>query len=185
MKSRTGRSNSDHTSPKPDNVGFSVFTLGGVAKLLGLPKTRVKNWTIGRPLKVVPEISAGEGKGSRNLYSLEDVYVFALVNELDRDGFSSKTIKAILSIQGAYVFLEWERPPERVKLSLGRMVRHSSYLVISREDGNVRPVFVGGRAAWADIAKRETGVRGKYVLDLGKLTADVQERIAKFQKRRS
>ena len=162
-----------------------MFTLGAVAKLLGLPKTRVKNWTIGRPLRIIPEISAGEGKGSRNLYSLTDVYVFALVNELDRDGFSSQTIKRLLGVDGSYGVLEWERPPERFTVKLGALVRHCSFLVLSRKDGKVAGDFIAGRAAWGEIAKRETGIRGKYILDLRKLSAEVDGRIVKFRKRRS
>jgi DNA-binding transcriptional MerR regulator len=182
MASTRGRPSSTRTFSEPEQ--FAVFTLGAVAKILGLPKTRVKNWTIGRPLKIVPEISAGQGKGSRNLYSFEDIHVFALVNELDRDGFSSRAIKRILDLDGQQVFIEGE-PNERFKLRLGRVVGNASFLVISRQDGNPHPHFVSGRVAWGEIAKRETGVRGKYILDLQKLAADVQERVAKFGKGRS
>lgn len=184
MKSTARQSETARGLPETDRERFDVFTLGAVAKLLGLPKTRVKNWTIGRPLRIVPEISAGQGKGSRNLYSLEDVYVFALVNELDRDGFSSRTIKGILALDGAHMFLEFEGPPQRVQVSLGRMVRYSSFLVISRDNGKAHPSFHAGRIAWDVIAKRETGVRGKYILDLRKLTAEVEERVAKLRKGR-
>src|SRR5436309_4088844 len=75
---------------------MEVFTIGEIATILQVPLSRLKNWTVGRPFKIIPRIMAATGKGSRNLFSLEDVYVFALVNQLHTDGLSHKLIPEVL-----------------------------------------------------------------------------------------
>jgi len=78
---------------------LTFFELSDVADLLQLSISTVKNWTIGRPLSIKPSIRASQGKGSRNLYSREDVYVLALAAQLSRDGFAIKTVQDILDKQ--------------------------------------------------------------------------------------
>ena len=168
---------------------MDVFTLGEVAELLQAPKTRIKNWTIGRPLRIVPRILAAQGKGSRNLYSVEDVYVFALANQLGKDGFSVKTIDGLLRLRSANVYAEIESGRTVVerygpaKLDLGRLVRDAYFLTLMREKDKVHPHFFVGRAAWDAVAKREKGVHGKYILDLRTLANEIDERIAKLRQR--
>jgi hypothetical protein len=75
---------------------YAVFTLAEVAEILQAPKSRIKNWTIGRPLKIIPRVLSAQGKGSRNLFSLDDVYLMAFVNELYNDGLSMKHIEHLV-----------------------------------------------------------------------------------------
>ena len=72
-----------------------VFTLSEVAEILAIPETRVKNWTIGRPLKIRPSIAA-RGTGSRNLYRLHDICRFAIANQLHQNGFRPQVIQRVL-----------------------------------------------------------------------------------------
>ena len=65
-----------------------ALTLSEVVKLTGLPKTQVQNWTSGRPYSVFPSIAAGGGKGSRQLFAIEDVYFLCFLNELREQGLS-------------------------------------------------------------------------------------------------
>ena len=71
---------------------MEVFELGEIAKILGMPITTVKNWTIGRPFTIEPSIKTASGHGSRNLFSLEDVYLMGLANELSKAGMAAKAI---------------------------------------------------------------------------------------------
>jgi DNA-binding transcriptional MerR regulator len=77
-----------------------VFTLAEVAKILEMPTARVKNWVVGRPLKIVPSVKSAEGTGSRNLFGVGDLYLMALVNELWKSGMTAKAIQRILDIPG-------------------------------------------------------------------------------------
>lgn len=73
-----------------------VFEFSEVAEIVGMPKARAKNWTVGRPIKLTPSVKGSGGTGSRNLYSVEDVYLMAFVNELWRAGFTLKAIQRVL-----------------------------------------------------------------------------------------
>ena len=61
---------------------MEVFELADVSKITKIPKTRVQNWSVGRPLRIIPSIRGGRGQGSRNLYSRTDIYRIALAKEL-------------------------------------------------------------------------------------------------------
>jgi DNA-binding transcriptional MerR regulator len=76
-----------------------VFMLREVAEILGLPPTRVKNWTIGRPHTIKPSIRA-HGSGSRNLYDIYDLYRLAIVAQLSSDGFTADAIQLIMAELG-------------------------------------------------------------------------------------
>lgn len=71
-----------------------IYELSDVARFLGIDKSRLKNWTIGRPFKVRPSVRSATGKGTRNLFCLNDLYAFALVQHLNDAGVP------ILAIQG-------------------------------------------------------------------------------------
>jgi hypothetical protein len=74
---------------------FRPLQLGEVIHITGLPKSQVQNWTSGRPLVVVPTFGKAEGKGSRQLFALEDAYLFCFLNELKKRGLSMKVIDQI------------------------------------------------------------------------------------------
>ena len=71
---------------------MDVFELGDIAKILGMPIAKAKNWTIGRPMTIEASIRTATGHGSRNLYSLEDVYLMGIANALSKAGMAAKAI---------------------------------------------------------------------------------------------
>lgn len=71
---------------------MQVFELGQITKILGMTPAKAKNWTIGRPFKLEPSIKAASGQGSRNLFSLEDVYLMGVANELSHMGMAARAI---------------------------------------------------------------------------------------------
>lgn len=73
-----------------------IFELDEVATIVGMPKSLAKNWTIGRPLKITPSVRTALGKGSRNLYGLEDVLKMALAYEMSEAGLNAKLIQRVL-----------------------------------------------------------------------------------------
>jgi hypothetical protein len=153
--------------------GADVFTLGEVAELLKVPKTRIKNWTIGRPLRIVPGILAGQGKGSRNLYSLEDVYVFALINQLYRDGLTNEAIKDVLG----GVFLTPKLGPVK-------------YFVLKNEKGRWIPrFFQTSELKWEKVIANTTGAEaevgpGAYALNMRQLVGWVNWRVQALKRER-
>ena len=82
---------------------MDIFELGEIAKILGMPLTNVKNWVSGRPLEIKPSIKTASGHGSRNLFSLEDVYLLGLANELSKAGMGAKAIgKLVEAVRGKF-----------------------------------------------------------------------------------
>jgi hypothetical protein len=79
---------------------MEIFSLAEVAKIVGMPTDRAKDWTVGKPFEIKPSIRAAEGKGSRKLFSVEDVYLMAFVNEMWTCSVNSKAIKRVLDRVG-------------------------------------------------------------------------------------
>ena len=149
---------------------LTFFELSDVADLLQLSISTVKNWTIGRPLSIKPSIRASQGKGSRNLYSREDVYVLALAAQLSRDGFAIKTVQEVL---------------RRLKGESNLLGSHYSALVISSFALGPKikaPKIKGPEIKFLSEGPITIGVHeqlradviGRYVLNIAKLVALVE-----------
>src|SRR5580693_3679788 len=73
------------------------FEFREMSRILGMSPSRAKNWTVGRPFKLEPSIRTASGQGSRNLYSLEDVYLMGVANELSHAGMAAAWIGELVS----------------------------------------------------------------------------------------
>jgi hypothetical protein len=74
----------------------AVLQAKDVGILAGLTENAVKQWTIGRPYKILPSVRHSTGKGMPNLYSLTDALRFAVARDLTGDGFQSRVIQRVL-----------------------------------------------------------------------------------------
>lgn len=99
-----------------------VYELGDVAAILGIEKSRVKNWTIGRPFSVQASLRASFGKGSRNLFGRNDVYCFALVERLIEVGAPVAAIQEMLEVVKPHLASDefWKNPNWLLVNSTGR-----------------------------------------------------------------
>jgi hypothetical protein len=73
----------------------ALFDIGEVITIVaacGMPATRVKNWTLGKPLKIEGSIKTG----SRTLYVIEDIYRLGLAYEFRKSGMAVKPIGKLL-----------------------------------------------------------------------------------------
>jgi DNA-binding transcriptional MerR regulator len=80
-----------------EKLFMHVFELSEMAALLGMSQVKAKNWTAGRPFKIPASERTATGTGSRNLYSIEDVYLMGLANEFSKAGFAAKAIGRLLT----------------------------------------------------------------------------------------
>ena len=76
---------------------MEIFELSEMAEVLGMPLTKARNWTIGRPLTIPASIRSATGTGSRNLYGIEDVYLMGLAYAFSKAGFAAKAIERLLN----------------------------------------------------------------------------------------
>jgi hypothetical protein len=152
-------------------MGMRIYELSEVAEILAMPKSRVKNWTIGRPLRITPSVRAATGKGSRNLYSVEDVYLIGLADQLNVDGFAPKTTEKVL---------------KKIRRRAGDIGKHHPELIISSPGGKAEIEFLDDeitRAVWDQIYGEDA--ISCYTLDLQALRDWVDRRIAQLEKKRS
>ncbi len=148
---------------------MEVFELSEVAEILAVPKARIKNWTIGRPLRIRPSVRAATRKGTRNLYSVEDVYLMGLADQLRDDGFAPETIQAVL---------------KKIRRDVSRIGSHYSELVVSNPGGGAKITFLGGdmtKEVWEECGGADAISR--YTLDLKAVREWIDSRIAKIRKR--
>ena len=76
------------------------FEISEVALLLGMPQTRVKNWTIGRPLTIKPSVRRAKGKGTHNLYGPQEVFLMGLAQHLTSDGLGMEAVEEVIKKRG-------------------------------------------------------------------------------------
>ena len=63
-----------------------------VARILGIPDWRVKNFTEGAAYRLPPAHQIGSGKGSRRLYGWEDIFRIGLAQHLVDVGFTAEAV---------------------------------------------------------------------------------------------
>lgn len=144
-----------------------VFQIADVADILELAKTTVKNWTIGRPLRIEPSVRAGRGAGESNLYNLTDVFLMAIAAQLNRDGFRHSVIEEVLTA---------------VRPKAGSLGKAFTHLLIS-SPGRQLHIKVIHRAQELPIP--QTSEIGRYVLNLERLIDRVQLRVEELSTRRN
>jgi hypothetical protein len=82
---------------------MQAFDLIEMAALAGVNPAKAKNWTNNRPFTIGASIRSGAGRGSVNLYSIEDVYLMALAGEFSKAGFAAMAIgKLVEAVQAKF-----------------------------------------------------------------------------------
>jgi hypothetical protein len=76
---------------------MQTFEFREMIKILGMSPTKAKNWINDRPFTIEASIRTASGQGSRNLYSLEDVYLMGVANELSHTGMAAAAIGKLVA----------------------------------------------------------------------------------------
>ncbi len=74
-----------------------TFEFREMVEILGMSPTKAKNWIVGRPFTIEASIRTASGHGSRNLYSLEDLYLMGVANELSHAGMAAAAIGKVVA----------------------------------------------------------------------------------------
>jgi hypothetical protein len=146
-----------------------VFMLSEVARVLGMPESRVKNWTIGRPLLIKPLVPA-YGTGTRNVYSVYDIYRMAIAKHMNASGATARAIQAVV---------------DKVGTSFGSSV----FAVVEGQQARkgesefeVSIVYDWGRRATGlkQVIRKVANSRCCYVVNLHKIVQDVESLVDHF-----
>ncbi|HSR06508.1 MAG TPA: hypothetical protein VLM42_05115 [Bryobacteraceae bacterium] len=98
---------------------MQAFDLTEMAGLVGMNFATAKNWTVGRPFTIPASAYQASGRGSINLYSIDDVYLMAVAHEFSKAGFAAnaigKLVESLLakypSLGGAPALAVWRPKP--------------------------------------------------------------------------
>lgn len=89
-----------HTLP----VELPAFSTGEVAEILNIPIRRLQNFLDTPGYRLSPEGQIGTGRGSRRMFSTEDIYRTALAGRMVSDGFAPQFVGSVLSQLEDYDF---------------------------------------------------------------------------------
>jgi hypothetical protein len=84
-----------------------LFTAGQVARVLSVDLWRVKNFSQGNAFGLTPTLQVGTGRGSRKLYSFDDVLRLAIAHALTEFGFSPPAVGAALRVVRKSDLMGW------------------------------------------------------------------------------
>jgi hypothetical protein len=150
-------------------------------QVAGVRKSLAQNWTNGRPFRIRPSISAGEGKGSRSIYALGDAYFLCLLHKLKERGLAANLLAEIadrvsLRIEG--------QPPPAIKLfSVGNnwfcigMTKHCISWGPIAYNPEKDPVHFSAPPLLLNDVHDVVGIQ--VAVNLVKLRAEVDERLRK------
>ena len=138
---------------------MEIFQRRDIARILGIPPSRLNNWEAGRTIKLVPSMREAGGSGSSNLYSLSDVYVIALADTLLHLGYPGESVQAVIN-------------PATKMAPDGRIpIHHCGWLrIVWRSKG--KPQIV-----WSMGPEIERNALAVYCLNVAKLRATVDDEI--------
>jgi hypothetical protein len=147
---------------------MEIFELSSVARILKVPSSRIKNWSIGRPFRVIPALRAARGKGSRNLYNLENVRQLALISQLTDNGLTPRVIEHVLKLipKESFQILSLEQHP---------------WWIINIDGKKISLDQVDEEAARSTLSFGEADLSGKYVLNVYNLWKWISVRIEREQ----
>jgi DNA-binding transcriptional MerR regulator len=136
-----------------------LFTIGEMTSIIGMDSDKVKNWMAGKPFEFKPSAKSASGKGSRNIYKIQDLYLLAVANEFSKAGFAGKAIGRLL---------------DAIRPKLARL-DHNSVLTVWRG----RPA---GPFYLAEGRTRPAGLTLWHVFEVGALLQAIDERIEQLER---
>ena len=162
MKKRM-RSVSDFFTTEPPQM--PTYGTGMAVEILDVPIWRLQRFIDSRQYNISPSGQLGEGRGSRRVFTREDLHRISLANWLLTDGFATQFVGSVVrqiedSDLDVYIGHEGEETPLNLVFQRGK-------------DGPIVRIYSAKRAATINDAY--------YRLDLDKVFAGVDARIAKLQ----
>ena len=159
---RTKKTDLLETLPLP----VERFSSGEAARILGTKMRRLNNFLENYPLSSSGQL--GKGRGSRRMFSREDLYRIAVASRLIRDGFTPKLVVRVL-----------QDIEDRDLIDVDEHMRTTRIGILFRR-GKTRPQLDFFKSGHAGETKADSSVY--YALDLGSEVMDeIDRRIQKSQ----
>jgi hypothetical protein len=149
----------------PDPRSRPVFNTGAVAQILEIPIWRLQKFLDSPRFELSVSDQLGSGRGSRRLFSREDVYRIGIANRLVADGFGAKKVAEAVKDFDDSDLLKWDEQGRQIRLGFVAMCR-------TRGSGRKTEYFPAARPPDLTL-----GGFIYYVLDVGNLIEGINERI--------
>ena len=133
---------------------MDLFTIGEMTSIIRMKSDKVKNWMAGKPFKFEPSAKSARGRGSRNIYQRQDLYLLSIANEFSKAGFAGKAIGRLLTA---------------IRPRLARL-NHDSVLTVWR-------TTPGGPFHLGTGRDKPAGIVLWHVFEIGALLRAIDERI--------
>ena len=144
-----------------------LYGTSEVARILRMPEWRVKNFTEGAAYRLPPALRVGSGRGSRRLYSWQDIFRLGIADELVKFGFTPESVGAAIreipeSTLAPYEpFLRYERPETE-----GHLKASETPLLINH-GGSWRFLMAKDvQHDWSKTVKHGGGRKGLFVFNI-------------------
>lgn len=174
---------------QPTNQSPYIFETRDVIRLTGIPSIYLNKFIEHKPFGIKPSIRKGSGRGSRRLFSIEDMLGIALVWSLFRTGLRSKAIGQVLAEARAIPTLEGLATDAATSIAQSWGSDHEGphVLVIRRWLGQKRKK---GRELQVllespDYQARSSDFYSEVIIPVHLIFDEVYTRIQKFAKARS
>lgn len=145
------------------------FTTGDAASILGLPVWRFQKFLDSPSYPLSPSGQLGSGKGSRRMFSLEDVYRIGIAVFLVRDAFAPKFVGRVLREIDDRDLIDFDERGDVPGPGIG-FIRGEHGPRIEQFPSNHPPEIKAGGALY-------------YYLDLNRVIRDVDRRIAEKERK--
>jgi hypothetical protein len=150
----------------PDPRSRPIFGTGDVAEILGLEIWRVQKF-LDSPRYQLSSKHLGQGRVSRRFFSREDVYRIGMADCLVKDGFVPRIVAQLVQRFDDTDLLSWDETGYRVR---------PGFVALSRTEGK-RKIEDFSREHPPGMS---LGGSIYYVLDVGKLTEEIDRRIEEW-----
>jgi hypothetical protein len=155
-----------------DEIALPAFSFGAVCKILGLEAWRLQKFLDSPRYQLRASGQVGEGQGSRKWFSTEDVYRIGIAKFLAKDGFAPKLITDILQRLDDLDLFDLDEDANQVR---------PGFVALNRTNTGPRIEHI--------LADHPPEIRLDgpvyYVLDLGKLTHEIDSQIEKVTAKKS
>ena len=150
------------------SLPLPTFGTGEVARILGVEIWRIQSYLDSPKYQISPTgQQLGTGRGSRRVFTDEDVYRLGIAEHLVRDGFSYKFVsKALQQIDDEDLLGPFDSEGRELDLV---------YALVGGEE-NLQVHGISRNKTIADLAKRFKSP-SLYLLDITKIVIEIQKRM--------
>jgi len=155
------------------------FTKKKASEITGLPLRSIQYYT--ERMVISPEVDAGEGKGSRRLYSKKNLVELSIIKALAEYQIAFPVVKRVMALLRTP--LPYQKEGKEMKVHSGGIleiweeIESSAYIELFKREGGFLPIFSAKKKGddfiidpqWLDVSD------SVLIIDFGKIVRKIRE----------